>query len=71
MTTRTTYRDCLGTLNVNIKVLSQKLDNVLFPKGSDVIPEMDTLTASIYVLERMAQDMAAEIDQATKRRPIS
>ena len=63
--TQVTYRDCLGTLNVNLKVLSARLDNVL--EQSNIEKEMETHTAAIYALERLAMDMSEQIQTAIMR----
>jgi hypothetical protein len=61
------YRNYLGTLNVNLKVLAARLDLVLADSKLETDLESLVSTAMIYHLESQAINMADHITEARKR----
>ena len=63
----TSYRDYLGTLNINLKVLASKLDTVL--ENPKLEHDLQSLASRDYVyhLESMVMLMVDKIIEARKR----
>ena len=59
MITEPKYRDLVGTLNINLKVLSARLDKVLESPDREQAMTNYISTAEIFALEMLAQNMAA------------